>query len=200
MAISNNVRDLSDEVIEDYLTAAQVCIATKKANGGNLGYSAMLLLLCATDAIGHRELKKGGKKKAVKKGDKLGVLTHPDYSSYFGVNLSNQQKNTLIKNLKEWYRHLLVHRGLIAIGVYLENITEGDLFVFNSKDELVSIRVPLFYDLIKGAWEMLKKAAGNPDLDTNLRLPDPLAQAPGFLSSLSPTASGAYLSAKKPQS
>ena len=51
------VRDPKDqwiEIVEDYLTTAKMLTDMKRADGSiPKGYSATLLLLCATDAIGH---------------------------------------------------------------------------------------------------------------------------------------------------
>jgi hypothetical protein len=104
MAIANNRKDQSVEVIEEYLTPAKACIDTLKPNwsgscpmvdrqtarfpgkkkapegaqsanwgGGILGYPATLLLLCATDAIGHGLLPGNGRS------TRLDVLKHPPF-------------------------------------------------------------------------------------------------------------------------
>ncbi len=39
--------------VEQHLITAKWCIDTANHGGGILGYSAALLLLCTTDAIGH---------------------------------------------------------------------------------------------------------------------------------------------------
>ena len=52
MTVWNDRTDLSGEVVEEYLLAAEICLNTMKPGGGVLGYPAVLLLLCVVDAIG----------------------------------------------------------------------------------------------------------------------------------------------------
>jgi hypothetical protein len=105
MAIHSELKDLAIDATDEYLTAAKACVqARKPADGGILGYPAMLLLFCVTDAIGHSPILK------VKGGDvRLGVLKHP----IFGLNLTDKQ----IGNLKQMYRNRLAHNGLLTPGV-----------------------------------------------------------------------------------
>ena len=53
MAITNSARDMSADVIEEYLVDARVCVNTQKPGGGSLGYPATLPLLCIVDSIGN---------------------------------------------------------------------------------------------------------------------------------------------------
>jgi hypothetical protein len=60
MAIVTTQKEQFIEVVNEYLTTAKTCLYTRKPNDGLLGYSATLLLLCVTDAIGHRLTTKRG--------------------------------------------------------------------------------------------------------------------------------------------
>jgi hypothetical protein len=127
-----------------------MCIDTQKPNGGILGYSAALLLLCATDAIGHAVLPPDNKENI-----RLDVLAEPP----FGLALKRDQ----IKNLKEWYRNWLAHSGLIAPSMGLTPDAEGEPFDFDPiNGALRFIRVPVFYAVVRDAWERLDKTTFNP--------------------------------------
>jgi hypothetical protein len=143
MAEHSTIRSLGCEVIEDFLMAAGVCIETRKADGGILGYPGALILLAVTDAIGHGL--------DVGSGDtRLAVLQHPPFSEkldQFGQSLNNRH----VKNLTQWYRHMLAHSGLIAPGVALTPEREGAPFGF-SNEELTFIRIPVLYQLIRDVW------------------------------------------------
>ena len=186
MAIHDNLKNLSVEVIDEYLIAAKACLDARKADGGVLGYPAMLLLLCVTDAIGHSLTKKGGD-------TRLGVLKSP----LFGLN---NLTDTQLKHLKSWYRNLLTHKAQIAPGVCLTPESQGRPFDFDRTGALTLIRVPVFYDLVKSAWERHKDVF-NPSAPDPRGLPDLSAQAPGFVSSLAHASSGivqpSHLSGKK---
>jgi hypothetical protein len=147
MAEHRTIKDLGCEVMEDFLMAAGICVETRKTYGGILGYPATLILLAVTDAIGHGL--------DVGSGDtRLAVLQHPSFSeklAKFGQDLSSRH----VKNLTQWYRHMLAHSGLIAPGVALTPEREGAPFGFTG-EELTSIRVPVLYQLIRDVWGELK--------------------------------------------
>ena len=147
MAEHRTIKDLGCEVMEDFLMAAGICVETRKTDGGILGYPATLILLAVTDAIGHGL--------DVGSGDtRLAVLQHPSFSeklAKFGQDLSSRH----VKNLTQWYRHMLAHSGLIAPGVALTPEREGAPFGFTG-EELTSIRVPVLYQLIRDVWGELK--------------------------------------------
>jgi hypothetical protein len=126
------------EVITEYLTAAKICLFTRKPDGGLLGYSATLLLLCVTDAIGQRLTSKG-------RNTRLNVLN----CSHFGLHLTKRQ----IKELAELYRHPLAHKGQMDLTVSLSADTTGEPFDFKAKPAV--IRVPVFYSLVELAWMRL---------------------------------------------
>lgn len=175
MAIANNLKDLAIEAIGDYLVAAKVCVDTRKPNGGILGYPAALLLLCATDAIGHAVLPDNGEF------TRLDVLAELP----FGLTLKPDQ----IRNLKDWYRNWLAHSGLIAPGVGLTPDAHGEPFDFDpTSGALRFIRVPVFYAVVRDAWERLDKTTFKPVAQR--KQPNLSAQQREFLSGLGSAASG----------
>ena len=146
MAKHSTIKGLGCEVIEDFLTAAGTCVETRKADGGILGYPAALILLAVTDAIGHG-LNVGS-------GDtRLAVFQHPSFSKRLRTFDQSLGKGQL-KNLTQWYRHMLAHSGLIAPGVALTPEREGAPFGFTN-EELTFIRVPVLYQLIRDVWSEL---------------------------------------------
>jgi hypothetical protein len=75
MSLVNNPKDQWIAIVEDYLTTAKMLIDMKRADGAiPKGYSATLLLLCATDAIGHGLLPIDASKSC-----RLDVLQHPPF-------------------------------------------------------------------------------------------------------------------------
>jgi hypothetical protein len=139
MAIAPTQKDQFIEAITEYLRTAEICLHTRKPDGGLLGYSATLLLLCVTDAIGHRLTTEGGH-------TRLKVLNCPD----FGLALTEPQ----IKDLTQRYRNPLAHNGLIDPHVALSADTVGEPFEFEA-GKLKTIRVPVFYDLVLRVWARL---------------------------------------------
>jgi hypothetical protein len=178
VAIANNLKDLSVEIIEEYLTAAKACIDTRKTEGGILGYPATLLLLCATDAIGHGLLPPDNQRNT-----RLDVLQQGPFS----LGLSDTQ----ITNLAHWYRHLLAHTGTMAPGAFLTPETQGKPFEFDMNGALTMIRVPVLYDAVKAAWDGRNKSAFNPPSLRKLP-PDPSAKPLDFASNLTPIVSGIW--------
>ena len=139
MALHNSIKDLNHEIIEEYLATVEICLAHTKDDGGILGYSATLLLLCITDAIGHGLLEKGG-------ATRLEVLKDPPFS----INLTDKQ----INNLKDWFRNKLAHSAALCPGVHLHPDTGGLAFDFEG-EKLVGIRVPVFHGVVEKAWREL---------------------------------------------
>jgi hypothetical protein len=177
LAQEKSPRDQAIGVIDEYLTAANTCIKTEKPDGGILGYPAALLLLCSTDAIGHGVLDANGDL------TRLDVLAHP----LFGPALTVAQAN----QVKDWYRHLLVHTGTMAAGVHLEPDAQDAPFKFDNEGKSISIRVGKFYQIVSSAWEKVK--AGKVKFDPpspRKPPPDPTARPSDFGSTLSPGASG----------
>jgi len=172
----NTPKEQAIEAIDEYLIAARACIDTRKPDGGILGYPAALLLLCATDAIGHGVLQpKNGQH------TRLDVLKQ----SPFNLHLTDGQ----VGNITRWYRHLLAHNGTIAVGVFMEPDTQGQPFDFDRSGAPMLIRVPVFYGIVEGAWQRQDKTAFNPPPATGAQ-PDPSARPAAFFSTLSPAASG----------
>jgi hypothetical protein len=142
MAITNNLRDHSIEVIEEYLAIAKACVEGRKPDGGIWGYPAALLLPCATDAIGNGI-------PSSRRGvgySRLRVLNHP----HFGLALKERPQ---ITRLWTWYRNRLVHHAQLFRGVELTDETQGDPFAFKRDSSVPRIRVPVFYALVKGGWD-----------------------------------------------
>jgi hypothetical protein len=170
-------REKAIGVIDEYLTAADICIKTSKPVGGILGYPATLLLLCATDAIGHGVLPDNGEF------TRLDVLAEP----LFGPALSPVQA----RQVKNWYRHLLAHTGTMVRGVHLEPDAQGPPFEFDTTGAPILIRVGKLHEFVSRAWRQVDKATFNPP-SANRTQPDPTALPSGWGSSLSPAASGIF--------
>jgi hypothetical protein len=166
MTIADNLKEHSAEVIEEYLTAAEWCINEKKANGGILGYPAMLLLFCATDAIGHGILPS-------RPGDdpRLEILIHPN----FGLKLNDPDSQ--LKLLKKVYRNSLTHNGQLWRDAYMTPDIEGEPFDFSPDGTQTLIRVPVFCKVVKCGWNK-SKADYNPKDRHQRPLPPLPAQTP----------------------
>jgi hypothetical protein len=175
MAKEKSPQEQAIGVIDEYLTAAGICINTAKADGGILGYPAVLLLLCATDAIGHGVLPDNGNF------TRLDVLA----DALFGPALNSDQA-TKVKN---WYRHLLAHTGTMAIGVHLEPDVQGQPFDFDTTGAPILIRIGKLHEIVSGAWARVNKATFRPSVAHHAP-PKPTDLRPDFVSSFSPAASG----------
>lgn len=178
------VRDPKDqwiEIVEDYLTTAKMLTDMKRADGSiPKGYSATLLLLCATDAIGHGLLPLDRSKSC-----RLDVLKCPP----FNLPLNDDQ----IGNLKEFFRHGLAHVGTMAPDVYLlpNHNPGGHPFVIDQNSMLTSIWVPSLYNAVKDAWDNRKKNVFNAQLRTAvLQRAQQIHHPPGYVSSLNSAVSG----------
>jgi hypothetical protein len=146
MAIHQNLKALSEEVIDEYLAVARHCIADRKPDGGIYGYSAVLLLFCVVDALSNHL---GCPEHS------FAVLNDPS----FGLELSSAQ----LKNLKDWYRHLLAHVGMIAPGTMLTPETDGDAFEFSPTGQPTTIRVLPFYRIVEKAWKAFDRTRLRPE-------------------------------------
>jgi hypothetical protein len=161
MALVSDTREQWIAVIDDYLTVAEMICG----GGCRQGYSAVLLLLCAIDAMGNGLLAEKPRKWC-----RLDVLAE----SPFDVKLTGDQ----IQNLTEWYRHLLVHTGTMAVGVDLVSERQGAPFDFDAKTALTRIRVPVLYEAVKRAWKQCDKTSfklrsqsmAMPDLSASLTI------------------------------
>lgn len=174
MAAEKSLREQAIGVIDEYLRAADICIKTAKPGGGILGYPAVLLLLCATDAIGHGVLPSN------EEFTRLDVLADP----LFGPALLPDQ----VKKVKNWYRHLLAHTGTMALGVHLEPDAHGLPFEFDTTGAPVLIRVGKLHEIVSKAWGQVNKATFNPP--GSKTKPDPAALSSRWVSSLSTAVSG----------
>jgi len=177
MAVVTDRKEQCQEVIEEYLAGAKLCIEATKSDGGILGYAAALLLLCATDAIGHASLSDNGQN------TRLDILTVPPFS--LGIGPAH------IHNLTKWYRNLLAHTGTMQAGTNLSPETHGPAFDFDAKDALIVLRVPAFYSTVRTAWDAIDKTTLAPPPPRNgVPPPDPTARQNTLVSSLSQPASG----------
>ncbi len=174
MTTESTTREQAITAIDEYLRASEICINVMKSNGG-LGYAATLLLLCATDAIGHGVLPDNGDS------TRLDVLAGPPFDNVLSVDQARQVKN--------WYRHLLTHTATMAIGVYLEPDVSGAPFDFDNQGAPVLIRVGKLHEIVSAAWERVDKASFNPP-SARRKQPNPVALPPEWNSSLSSAVSG----------
>jgi hypothetical protein len=184
MAIHPNSNSLTVEVIEEYLDIANLCIITKKPDGGIYGYPATLLLFCVIEALGTR---------LHKDKNPFQVLREPPFS----CTLSFDQ----VKNLKEWYRNPLAHNGMIVPGICLSPEDSGAPFTFSS-NQPVLIRVKPLYDLVHGAWRQLSKGKLNSNWrsSTSPEIKNPIFRL-GATASMPVTASGSiYLPPRRANS
>jgi len=172
MSIVTNARDLSIEIIDEYLQAARACLETHKPDGGLLGYPAMLLLLCATDAMSH------GQSQRSKPYTQLDVLNDPPLS----LGLTKPQLGNLLK----WFRDGLCHLALMVRNVTLLPDRNGLPFEFSRSDALVGVRVPVFFESVASAWNARKPQF----IPHTQGLPIANVQSPVLTSSQSPPASG----------
>jgi hypothetical protein len=175
MAAHNDPRSMSVEAIDEYLAIAERCITTRKANGGVYGYPAVLLLCCIIDALGNYV----GLAKNTLRGVHLIIpgLTEPQ-----------------IKNLKDWYRNLPAHQGIIMPGAQLSDDPSGNAIEFNSSGEPTHIRLIPFCEAVKRGWQAFDKTLINPKFHQNQA---PKAPIPTTTSSL-PGVSGCNVTTAKP--
>ena len=148
MAQQPNLAKLSAEVIDEYLTAADLCIHHRKSDSGCLGYPATLLLFCTLEALGNYVFPK----------KPFEILNHPLFDKTY--------EGRKIENLAAWYRHLLAHAAIIAPGIILTPEPDGEPFDFNG-DEPIRLRVVPFYRMVKAAWEAFDRNLLKPE--THLR-------------------------------
>jgi hypothetical protein len=173
MAIHTNSNSLTAEVIEEYLNIANLCIATKKQDGGIYGYPATLPLFCVINAIGSS---------LIAGNEPFHVLKQAP----FNCGLDDRE----IKRLEKWHRNLLVHNGMIAPGTCLSPDDSGAPFTFRS-EEPVLIRVKPLYNLVRSAWEQVDKVklSNNRKFSTNPEIDNPIFLS-GATASMPVTASG----------
>lgn len=154
MAQHENLWGLVEEALGEYLEAAGNCIGHRKADGGCHGYPAALLLLAATEAIGHilrhETCLIDGRHQKITRGEPFRVLNHAS----FGQTLSGAQ----IKNLEKAYRNPLAHNGMLSAGGALYKLPyKNGPAIFIEGDE-VAIEVQSFHRLVADAWGHLDKA------------------------------------------
>jgi hypothetical protein len=152
MALHESASSLSIEAIEETMLAAKLCLEHRKPDGGCLGYPAVCLLFTVVNALGEYLLQHDGPTQG-KSDPYIRAFADPS----FGLSLSEQQ----IRNLKKWYRNLLVHNGSIAPGAYL-TMDGKEPFTFPNGGNSAVIAVLPFYHLVEGAWCRFDKALIDP--------------------------------------
>jgi hypothetical protein len=150
MAVHQHPWTLAQEAVEEYLTAARLCIEFTKGDGGVLGYPATLLLLCVVNALAvylRNDVVTIGNTQAITKGEPFRVLNHP----LLGQALSMQQ----IKRVEDAYRNRLVHQAQIQPGHGLTRAEASTPFEFHNHE--IWISVPALYRAVSGAWDRFDK-------------------------------------------
>jgi hypothetical protein len=179
MTVVYNPKDQWIQIIEDYLTIAKACIEAKADESIPNGYSATLLLLCAIDSIGHGLLHIDNGQSC-----RLDVLIQPPFDPK--LNISSLQ----VKNLTDFFRNGLAHVGVMAPNVFLSP-EQGNPFAFDQNAMLTGISVPSLYGIVKAAWDNRNRSTFNAQLrPAVLQESKRIAHLPGYVSSLSPGASG----------
>lgn len=150
MAIHQRLSGMAAEAIEEYLTAADSCIHYRKADGGMLGYPAVLLLFSVVEALSnYLECPRHS----------LKALRH----LHFDPSLTDDQ----VKNLKDWYRNPLAHVGVIARCAMLSAEPDGKPFEFSPSGEPTRIRVIPFYRLVRKGWDAFDRTKLKPESQLN---------------------------------
>jgi len=138
-------------VIDEYLAVARLCVDVDRGGGAVWGYPAALLLFSATDAIGRGILPAIGGNDA-----RLDVLA----TAPFNLALDTGQINLL----RHAYRNTLSHNGQLGRGAVLTADRVGAPFEFQSGG-VVSVRVPVFFDLLERGWTACRGEFTPPDGD-----------------------------------
>lgn len=176
MAVHPDLQSMNVEAIEEYIAVAEYCVNTTKENGGIYGFPAMLLLFCVVDAL---TVNSGGHR------NKLDKIT-----SIIKLNPDQLQK------VREWYRHLLAHQGLIAPGTMLSPEEDGRPIELNSDGEPTHIRVKPFYRAVRKLWESFDTSTLNPPVHPNNSPKTPMI-TPSTVASISVT--GTIIPLKSPK-
>jgi hypothetical protein len=66
----------------------------------------------------------------------------------FGLALTTEQ----VKNIEDWYRNLLAHNGLVALGAVMRPDETGDPFVVDENGQPTILRVKALFITVKLAW------------------------------------------------
>lgn len=145
---------MSVEAIEECLAIAEYSVTARKKNGGIYGFPAVLLLFCVIDAL------------SVNTGASAHSLR--EITSII-PGLTDKQ----IRNLRRWYRDLLVHQAVIAPGTVL-SVSDGVPIEFNSEGEPTHIRVVPFYQAVKSRWQSFNQSTLNPNVHLQNRPTAPI--------------------------
>jgi hypothetical protein len=184
MAIHNTICDLYENIIEEYILAAEQCLAFRKKNdNGALGYPSVLLMFCIVEGIAYCRNSETKEPFHI-------VLEEP-----FSLRLDKPQ----IKKIEKWFRNPLAHNAIMAPGALLTGDEFGDVFEFSDTGQVIKLRVVLLLELIKDAWEKFDRESCR-ELDRVLRrnhLELEVPELPIATSSASTPASGYFTETKR---
>jgi len=128
------------EAINEYLTAAGMCLEFRKPDGGCLGYPSVLLLLCVTNALGSYLKSEtviiANRPQRITRGEPFRVFNH----GCFDLDMTQKQ----IKQIEDYYRNRLAHTAVIKAGAFLLPSDDDPAFVFQTENGM-AIRVFSFY-------------------------------------------------------
>lgn len=179
MAVHPDLQSMNVEAIDECLDIAKYCVNATKANGGIYGFPAMLLLFCVVDAL---TVNSGGRKNML---DKITEV----------IQLNADQ----LENVRHWYRNLLVHQGVIALGTMLRPDEEdGKPIELNSDGEPTCIRVKPFYDAVRKLWESFDKSTLKPRVHPKNSPKTPVV-IPSTVAPASLVVTGAIIPPKSPK-
>jgi hypothetical protein len=137
MAIEPSYDSQSIAIINEYLEAAGILIGKRKVDGGVYGYTALLIILCAVDAMGQPVSPE-------KTNTKIGFILNK-----FGVEGLSEEN---IKQVEHWYRNGLSHVGALPENIYIELGSDcDDMFVIND-GQIYKIRLKPFLIKVNSYW------------------------------------------------
>ena len=169
MGVHNDLPSMSREAIEEYLAIAHHCVTTNKSDGGLYGYPAALLLFSVVDALSN-------------------YARHPKHSFGAMKSILPKLSDRQIRQLAQWYRHLLSHQAVIMPGTIMSPEAIGDPIEMNNDGEPTLIRVKPLYEAIKVAWDTLDKTTIKPEI-----IPQQAPKTPITVASPIPAPSGVQL-------
>jgi len=181
MAYHTNPAEMVVEAIDEYLLMAEYGVNASKPGGGIFGYPTVLLLLSVIDILGSY---------AVPTKEHFQILRQ----SCFGLQLTTQQ----VKHIEHWYRNLLAHNGLIALGALMRPDDDGEPFVLDENGQPTILRVKPLFRVVKLAWERFDKGQIKPErhLKGSHFVAKPI-DLTGSLPSEIAASSGAYVDPKR---
>jgi hypothetical protein len=137
MAIQPSYYSQSIAIINEYLEAAGILIGKRKDDDGVYGYTALLIILCAVDAMGQPESP-----------EKTSTKIGPILNKFEVEGLSAEN----INQIEHWYRNGLSHVGALAEYIYIELGSDcDDIFVIND-GQIEKIRLKPFLIKVNSYW------------------------------------------------